>query len=394
MNSKPISSTIFVALYLMFATSGIAQSNDDRLRAQQHLSTGNVLLQKGNVEQAAVEFGKVIEFLPNLAIGYINRGLAYAYLGKHAEALADAEKALAVAENGPSQKVYQGMAHQVRGHVFYSQREYQRSIEAYSSGIELEPVNAKYHNGRGLAYMALGEYEQALRDFGKTIELDPKLAQPYVNRSVVHRRMKDNAAAIRDLDVALSLDPSNAGALSNRAANYLDLKKYDEAISDFSKAIALEPKWEFFYNRGRAYMDKGDFQRSIDDNTEAIRRGADSYKPLHNRAIAHHRLGKNQLAIDDLRKALSVSPSSSAHYNLAYILYRSGKFSEASVEASKLIAKFPAWRAPVVLRGESYAKLGNTARANADRLAASKLSAAWKPSEDGFFILDLDIDVR
>lgn len=390
-----IPSLIFVALYLLLTIPGVAQSNDDRLKAQEYLSAGNALLQKGDAEQATAQFGKVIELLPQLSIGYINRGLAYASVGKHAEALADADKALALADAGPSPKAYRAMAFQIRGHVYYSQREYKRSIEAYSYAIDLEPTNAKFHNGRGIAHMALEEYEHALRDFGKTIELDPHLTQPYVNRSVVHKRMKDNAAAIRDLDVALSMDPSNASAYSNRAGNYLDLKKYDESIRDFSKAIALNPKWEFYFNRGRAYLDQGSLQLSIDDNTEAIKRGADSYKPLHNRAIAHHRLGKNQLAVDDLRQAMSLSSNSaSVHFNLAYILYRSGKFSEASVEASKLITKFPAWRAPVVLRGESYAKLGNTARASADRLAASKLNAAWKPSEEDFFIFDLDIDVR
>lgn len=382
---------LFVLLSLQF---GVAQSNEDRLKAQEHLSMGNALLQKGDAGQATVQFGKVIELLPTLSIGYINRGLAYASVGKHLEALADADKALALVENGPNQKVYEAMAYQIKGRVYHAQREYRRSIEAYSSSIDREPENAKFHNGRGIAHLSLGQYELALRDFGKAIELAPKLTQPYVNRSVVHQRMKDNAAAIRDLDIALTIDPSNASAYSNRAGNYLDQENYDESIRDFSKAIALEPKWEFYYNRGRAYLGKGSLQLSIDDNTEAIKRGADSYKPLHNRAIAHHRLGKNQLAVDDLRQALSLSSSSSVHYNLAYILFRSGKFTEAGAEASILIAKFPAWRAPVVLRGESYAKLGNTARANADRLAASRLSAAWKPSEEDFFILDLDIDVR
>ena len=386
---------VSVAVYLLLTMPGFAQSNDDRLRAQQHLSAGNAQLLKGNAEQASVEFGKVIELLPALSIGYINRGLAYASLGRNAEALADADSATTHAERGPNSTTYRAMAYQIKGAVYYSQRDYKRSIEAYSSGIELEPTNAKYRNGRGIAYLALEQHDHALQDFGKTIELDPKLSQPYVNRSVIYRRRKDYAAAIRDLESALALDPSNAGAYSNRGSSYLDLKKYDEAVADLSKAISLDPKWEFFYNRGRAYFDQGKFQAAVDDNSEAIRQNPSSPKGFRNRAIAYHRLGKNELAVNDLRSALSINGNSASHrYNLAYVLLKSGRFAEAVAEATKMISQYPEWRDPYVLRSEANARLGSVAKANADRVAAAKLSAAWKPNEEDFLIFDVTFYVR
>lgn len=384
------SSLIFVALCLLLTLAGFAQSNDDRLRAQQHLSAGNALLLKGNAEQASIEFEKVIALLPSFSIGYINRGLAYASMGKYVEALADADKAMTYAGQEPNSATYRAMAYQIKGAVYYSQRDYKRSIEAYSSGIELEPTNAKYHNGRGIAYLALEQYDQALQDFGKTIELDPKLSQPYVNRSVIYKRRKDHASAIRDLESALALDPYNAGAYSNRGSSYLELKKYEEAVADYSKAISLDPKWEFFYNRGRAYFDQGKFQAAVDDNSEAIRRNPSSPKGFRNRAIAYHRLGKNDLAVNDLKQAVSINGSSASYrYNLAYILLRSGRYEEAVGEATKMIGQYPQWRDPYVLRAEANAKLGSAAKANADRAIASKLNAAWKPSEEDFLIFDM-----
>jgi len=380
---------------LLFSILGRAQSNDDRLKAQEHLTTGNALLQKGDAEQAALQFGKVVELLPAFSIGYINRGLAYASAGKHAEALADADQALELSAKESNAKVYQALAYQVKGHVYYSQREFKLSIESYSQSIEREPANAKFYNGRAISYMSLGQHEQALQDFGKAIELNPKLTQAYVNRSLVHKRMNNNAAAIRDLDAALALDPSNATAYSNRAGNYLELKKYDEAIGDYTKAIGIEPKWEFYYNRGRANLDKGNLQASIDDNSVAIKMDGNSSKPFHNRALAYHRLGQNPLAVEDLRKAISLSTySAGSHYNLGYFLFRGGRYSEAGEEASKMISRFPAWRAPVILRAESYAKLGNATRANADRAAAAKLDPAWKPGEEDLLIYDLEIEIR
>lgn len=385
-----IPSLIVVVLFLFLTIPSLAQSNEDRLKAQQHLLAGNALLQKGDAEQASVQFGKVVELLPTVAVGYINRGLAYASLGKHAEALADADSALTHSDKGPNPTIYRAMAYQIKGAVYYSQRDYKRSIEAYSACIDIEPTNAKYHNGRGIAYLALKQDNEALTDFGKTIELDPKLSQPFVNRSVIYRRRKDYAAAIRDLESALALDPSNAGAYSNRGSSYLYLKKYEEAAADFSKAISLDPKWEFYYNRGRVYFDQGKFQAAVDDNSEAIRRNSGSPNAFRNRAIAYHRLGKNELALNDLRSAVSINnKSASDRYNLAYILLKSGRFAEAVGEATLMISQYPQWRPPYVLRAEANAKLGRNTKANADRALASQLNRDWKPSEEDFVIFDM-----
>ena len=51
----------------------------------------------------------------------------------------------------------------------------------------------------------------------------------------------------------------------------LDKKDFDAAITAFTEAIRLDPKATNYYDRGWSYGKKGDYDKAIGDDTEAIR---------------------------------------------------------------------------------------------------------------------------
>ncbi|MCC6452593.1 MAG: tetratricopeptide repeat protein [Acidobacteria bacterium] len=367
-----------------------AQSQAELAKAQESLSSGNALLQKGEPEQAVIKFGEVIAILPSMAIGYVNRGLAYSSAGKYAEAIADADKAIELAKDGPDANTYSALAYQVKALVYQAQGENNLAVESYSLGLGLAPNNVRFLNGRGVSYTRLHKYDLAIKDLSRAIELDPKLYQTYVNRTVAYRALKNCDAAIRDATEAMRLAPSNISPYLNRANCYLDLKKYDEAIADLTKAIAIEPKADLFYNRALVYFNQGDYENSIADNTKAIDQDVNYDKAYFNRAISYQRTHNYELAIADFRKTLSLNEKSpSRRYNLASVLFEAGQYSEAIKETTALISVFPKWRAPVALRANAYARVGDSVRMNSDAALANKLDAAWKPEEEGFFIFEI-----
>ncbi|HKP70315.1 MAG TPA: hypothetical protein VJV05_13590, partial [Pyrinomonadaceae bacterium] len=125
---------------------------------------------------------------------------------------------------------------------------------------------------------------------------------------------------------------------------------------------------------------------AVKDYSEAIRLDASSVNAYGDRAVAYSRLNKDQLAIDDLRKAVSLkSGSARLQYNLGYLLYKTGQFDAAAHEATKVIGLAPNWRSPYTLRSASYTKLGNVAKAKADRDAAAKMPAGGAPAEEMIF---------
>jgi tetratricopeptide (TPR) repeat protein len=83
----------------------------------------------------------------------------------------------------------------------------------------------------------------------------------------------------------------------------------------------------FFYdNRGIAYSNKGEFDRSIADHTKAIELNLTDAVPYYHRALSHFQMKSFDQAIVDFSKAAEIKPKFvSAYYNRggAY-LYKGG----------------------------------------------------------------------
>lgn len=380
----------FAALIALFSIGVHPQTAADYAKANEMLKAGNEFLQRGDAAHAVVKFTEVMAVLPSTPAAYVNRGLAYSALGKYAEALADADKALSLIQPDGYAARFSSLANQVKAQVHRAQKDHKTAVAFYTKAIAIDSSNSLLFNGRGVCYLVLDQHDQAIKDFSKAIELEPTLSQPYVNRAVAYRAIKNCDAAIRDTTDAMRLAPSDVGPYINRANCYFDLKKYDEAITDLTKAIYIEPKADLFYNRARVRLDRGDYERSIADNTEAISRDAKHDKAYYNRGISYQRIRKYEPAITDLRKALSLNEKSpSRRYNLAFVLFQSAQYSETIKEATILISTFPKWKAPATLRANAYARLGDTLKMRSDTALANRLDATWKPEEEGFFIFDM-----
>jgi tetratricopeptide (TPR) repeat protein len=370
-----------------------ALSQEDAAKAQELFNAGNALLGKGEARQAELKYTEALAVAPNVPMLYINRGIAFASQSKFQEAISDSDKALELLGAGSFPQSYSAVAYQTKGLAHQNQGNYKLAGEFYSKAIELDPTNAKFWNFRGITHQLQNQNDEALKDFTKAIELDATIPHFFVNRGEIYRRLKDLTAALRDCDSATQLDKSNDMAYYNRGNTYIDLGKKDEALNDFNTAISLKPKSVYFYGRGRLYFIQGKYELAVKDNTEALATDPQNSSAYGNRGLSYSKLGKDTLAIEDLRKALTIKDDSAwLRYNLSYLLFKTGQFSAAAAESTKVIGIAPQWRAAYNLRAAAYAKLGNVAKAKADRDAAAKLPAASRPAEDSS-VFSLDIIV-
>ena len=90
----------------------------------------------------------------------------------------------------------------------------------------------------------------------------------------------------------------------NRGNAYHDKGEFDKAIENYTEAIRLTPESvETYYNRGIAYGKKGEMDKAIEDFTEAIRLNPELAEAYHSRGRAYRYKGDQTKAEADFAKA-------------------------------------------------------------------------------------------
>ncbi|MEW6455084.1 MAG: VWA domain-containing protein [Acidobacteriota bacterium] len=161
-----------------------------------------------------------------------------------------------------------------------------------------------------------------------------------------------------------------------RGIAYSELKEYNKAIEDFTEAIKLNPKYEeAFNNRGVAYYNSGEYDRAIEDYTEAIRLEKGYPQSLHNRGLAYLEIGEYDKAIEDFTKEVSLNPKSPEAYDLRGMAYlRMGLKEKALEDFVKALEINPEFWSSYLNRGLLYSEDGEYEKAIKDFTKAIDLN--------------------
>ncbi len=185
---------------------------------------------------------------------------------------------------------------------------YDRAIAGYNRAIELEPANYEAYNNRGNAYKKKGMIDRAIADYTSAIELNAKYFEAHNNRGIAFGRKKLYDRAVADLSEAVRLKPGNARIYYNRGLTYKNLRLYDKAMADFNRVIELSPGDKgAYFNRGFIYGGKGDYGRAAADFTRALELDPGYIQAYKYRSIAYRKLGRQELAEEDEKKAKTLS---------------------------------------------------------------------------------------
>jgi tetratricopeptide (TPR) repeat protein len=218
-----------------------------------NILTANDWFQKGGNAHKAKDYKgaidyytKAIEFNPQLAPVYANRGSAKLGLEDHRGAIEDYNKAI---EINPKYD----FAFSRRGHAKLKLQDYNGAIEDCNTAIEINPQNTSAYSDRANTKMSLGDYRGAIEDCNKAIEINPQYASAYVSRGLTKVKIQDYEGAIEDYNKAISIVPQDAIPYYNIACIYSLKKDLNQSL------LFLEKSFVWGFNKFKWIEKDSDF---------------------------------------------------------------------------------------------------------------------------------------
>lgn len=242
----------------------------------------------------------------------------------------------------------------VIGKAFFESKNYERAIDAFSKAIKIAPTYIDVYFERGSAYEKLKKYREAIKDYDRFIALNPEVSLTvlaYSNRGSVHHELKNYQKAIQDFDAAIELC-LRSGPRDVLAELGLDSNAVTSSPCD--KAFML------YRERGKLYLDLGNYQQSIKDYSSAIDLNKGNKYVYYNRGLGYFNMEKNIQAIEDVNRAIEIDSKFESAYILRGIIYGTMKsYQNAIIDFDKVIELNPQLAEAYYNKGVLYGKIGN-----------------------------------
>jgi tetratricopeptide (TPR) repeat protein len=168
-------------------------------------------------------------------------------------------------------------------------------------------------------------------------------------------------------------------------------KEFDAAIADLSEAIRLAEKPEYYGNRGRRYIlrgqensDKADYHKAIDDFTEAIRQAPKMADYWNQRGWAYLNKEDWRKALADIDEAIQLAPLSATCYsNRGWAYKLKGDYAAALLDLNKAIEQDSRHAPAYQLRGDVNLQQKEYDRALADYNQAIQIDRTYAVAFQG-----------
>lgn len=336
----------------------VAPELDAEARSAAHTLRGRLHYDKGEYEEAVLQYDEALRLAPDGAWALACRGDAYRLLSRYDDALRDLDRALQLDPDdtdalGSRGSTFRSLGryvdalsdldraialrpdyawdHGVRGQVYWSLGRYDAAIADLDRAAELGLDAAWIRGARGEVHRLAGRYEEAVRDLDRALELEPDTAWVLLSRGSTHRLAGHRDLAIADLDRALRLNPDDPWAYAERGDAHRLAGRYDAAIADLDRAIDIDPEhvWAF-HARGRVHRSVGRSEAALQDYDRAIELNPDAAWLRHDRGETRQDAGDHEAAIADFDEAIRLDPEMvTAYVNRGHCHLATGAYDDA-----------------------------------------------------------------
>jgi tetratricopeptide (TPR) repeat protein len=235
-----------------------------------HNNLGIVLLQKGQIDDAIVQYQQTIQMAPENADADYNLGNAFLQKGEVDAALSHYQRAASVIPKDPDIQV--GL-----GNALWQKGKAEEAIDHYRKALELRPYYFAAHYNLSTVLLQKGEIDDAIRHGQIALTIRPDVAAVHTNLAVALLAQGEIADGIKQFEKTLELAPGSVPALNNLA--WIFATYSDPGFRDSAKALELAQKANEFSGGDNplvlrtlaaAYANVGQFTRAIETGQLAL----------------------------------------------------------------------------------------------------------------------------
>jgi tetratricopeptide (TPR) repeat protein len=240
--------------------------------AQTFVHRGEALRRLGDQAGAARDYSRALDCgaalsADELAAAYDGRAACRLRLGDHSGAVADGERAVALA---PRQARY----HANLGRARRSAGDPAGALGDLDRALAVDPSERQAWHERGRCHQALGQHERALADFGHLLAIGRASYRALLARAQSHIALGNVGMALVECEIAAQQMPADDVQVYRLRGFVLYLiGDLYGALCDLSRAIGLGGESaELYLRRGLVYRALGDYRAAREDLSEFARR--------------------------------------------------------------------------------------------------------------------------
>jgi tetratricopeptide (TPR) repeat protein len=185
---------------------------------------GNILLQRGRVDEAMVHYQQALQIKPDSAEASYHLGNALFQKGRADEAIAWYQQALQIKPGFAEASFNLGNALLQKGRV-------DDAIVQYQQALKIEPVLSEAHINLGNALLQKGRVDDAIAQYQTALQITPDNAEAHNNLGSALLRMGRLNEAITHYQKALQITPDNTVVRTNLDNAVFQKGGADEAIT-------------------------------------------------------------------------------------------------------------------------------------------------------------------
>lgn len=208
----------------------------------------------------------------------------------------------------------------------YMQEDYKGMDEACRKALALNDQDPATYFLSAKAAVGLSNGIQAIAMLTKAIMLNEEFVEAYQMRAEILWTMRQAKDANEDIEKLLSMNPEDENALLLKGEILAVSGEEEKALELIDQVLALNPLSEKAYIlKGSYFLAKQAFDKALGVYDEALEINPNFAQAYHERGRVKLAKGDKQGSMEDMKRAIELSPENGANINGEYNNYEQQK---------------------------------------------------------------------